>query len=225
MRNIRKPKPLRRRSVKQKHPAILKKLAIGFVIAVFAALVYMAIANKTDEAQQRIELQKTIQELQTTKANFEKVHTSSQAEKAKQDQLINELNKQLEEKEKALQAKRQANTAYAATPTVRPTGGTCEQWMTQAGIPLSSAALQLIKNESGCNPGAVNPSSGACGIPQALPCSKLPCSLSDPVCQLRWMDAYVKERYNNWEGALSFWHCTGTCYNNYGPTVKTGTWY
>lgn len=115
----------------------------------------------------------------------------------------------------------------APTPVVKPVvvSGSCEDWITQAGIPLTNAVRTLIINESGCRPDAVNPSSGACGIPQALPCSKLPCTLQDPVCQLRWMDQYVKARYNTWEGALAFWKCKGVCYSNLGKTVKSSTWY
>lgn len=103
--------------------------------------------------------------------------------------------------------------------------GSCQDWMAQAGVPITAASTQLIINESGCRPDAVNPSSGACGIPQALPCSKMPCTLQDPVCQLQWMNNYVQERYNTWDSALSFWGCIGTCYSNYGATVKTTTWY
>lgn len=79
--------------------------------------------------------------------------------------------------------------------------------MTQAGIPHTEAADKLILNESGCNPRAYNKSSGACGIPQALPCSKLPQGIdTPPVDQLKWMDKYVKGRYGSWHGALSAWY-------------------
>lgn len=87
-------------------------------------------------------------------------------------------------------------------------GGNCEDWMRQAGIPVNATTKKLIINESGCKPHAKNPSSGACGIPQAWPCSKLPCELnnSGAVCQLKWMDSYVKGRYGSWDKALSFWY-------------------
>jgi uncharacterized protein YabE (DUF348 family) len=78
--------------------------------------------------------------------------------------------------------------------------GTCGEWIAAAGI-SNSVAIDLIARESGCNPAAINPSSGACGIPQALPCAKMGCSLSDPVCQLRWMQSYVMGRYGSWEAA------------------------
>lgn len=89
-----------------------------------------------------------------------------------------------------------------------PSGGTCESWLAQAGIPLTNATKTLIIKESGCRTNARNPSSGACGIPQAYPCSKLPCPLNDSgaVCQLQWMDNYVKNRYGSWDNALSTWY-------------------
>lgn len=83
--------------------------------------------------------------------------------------------------------------------------GNCGEWLTQAGI-TNSDAVWLIGKESGCNPGAVNRSSGACGIPQALPCSKLPCPLdaAGAVCQIKWMENYVQRRYGSWAAARSF---------------------
>lgn len=113
----------------------------------------------------------------------------------------------------------------APTPVIQPVSGSCEDWMTQAGIPITTATKTLIINESGCRHTAINPSSGACGIPQALPCSKMPCTLQDPVCQLKWMDNYIKQRYSTWNNALAYWNCIGYCTNNYGTVHKTATWY
>lgn len=65
---------------------------------------------------------------------------------------------------------------------------------------------ELIARESGFKPDAINPSSGACGLAQALPCSKMQCSLDmDGVdCQLNWIKGYVEQRYGNIEHALVF---------------------
>lgn len=87
---------------------------------------------------------------------------------------------------------------------VRSNSGSCADWMARAGIGGPDADF-LILHESGCRPDAINPSSGACGIPQALPCSKMKCTLQDPVCQLRWMDSYIKARYGSWANAKAFW--------------------
>lgn len=92
----------------------------------------------------------------------------------------------------------------------KPTGSH-QNWMKQAGFsPSEYAAIDYIVNhESSWNPQAVNPSSGAYGLPQSLPASKLASAGSDwrtnPITQLKWMRNYVNERYGGANGALAFW--------------------
>ena len=83
--------------------------------------------------------------------------------------------------------------------------GDCGSWLAGAGITDISNAMYVINNESGCNPRAINASSGACGIGQALPCSKMGCSMGDGQCQMIWMNNYVMERYGSWANAVSWW--------------------
>jgi resuscitation-promoting factor RpfB len=85
--------------------------------------------------------------------------------------------------------------------------GSKEDWMRAAGIPQSQWASvdYIVSRESGWNPRAVNKSSGACGLVQALPCSKLGANWSDPVTALRWQFSYVTARYGGYGGAVSFW--------------------
>lgn len=48
----------------------------------------------------------------------------------------------------------------------------------------------------------------ACGIGQALPCSKLRVvcpDLSDYACQDAWFTNYMTNRYGTWENAKAFW--------------------
>lgn len=89
--------------------------------------------------------------------------------------------------------------------------GSHADWMSQAGIAESdwSAAEILVQRESGWNPSAVNASSGACGLTQALPCSKLGGSWNDPIVALQWGDQYVKERYGGWQQALAHSYANG----------------
>jgi hypothetical protein len=69
-----------------------------------------------------------------------------------------------------------------------------------------SAKMFIYLHESGNNPSSVNTSSGACGLGQALPCSKLPCSLTDYVCQDNWFtNDYMIPRYHTWENAEEHW--------------------
>lgn len=62
----------------------------------------------------------------------------------------------------------------------------------------------IYHHESGCRTDAINPI-GACGLGQALPCSKMPCGLSDYECQDRWFTDYALERYGSWEAAYNYW--------------------
>lgn len=84
-------------------------------------------------------------------------------------------------------------------------GGSKDEWLTAAGIPREfwGAADAIISQESGWNPNARNPSSGACGLAQANPCSKVPGNPYDPVDSLRWMNGYVTGRYGGWQQALA----------------------
>jgi cell wall-associated NlpC family hydrolase len=76
----------------------------------------------------------------------------------------------------------------------------------------------LVMSESGWDYKATNPSSGAYGIPQSLPPSKLSSAGSDwqtsGDTQLRWMMDYVKSRYGSPDNAWSFhqknnWYASG----------------
>jgi len=82
--------------------------------------------------------------------------------------------------------------------------GTKTEWLAASAIPQEAwgAADFIVSQESGWNPNAVNPSSGACGLAQALPCSKVPGNPYDPVNSLNWMHGYVIGRYGSWEGAV-----------------------
>jgi len=65
---------------------------------------------------------------------------------------------------------------------------------------------ELIARESSFKPDAINPTSGACGLTQALPCKKMQCSLDlDGVeCQLEWVENYVATRYGTIDKAIVF---------------------
>lgn len=91
--------------------------------------------------------------------------------------------------------------------------------------PVGDAKAFIYHKESGNNPHAINKRSGACGLGQALPCSKMPCELADYACQDAFFTQYMEDRYGTWEKARAFWQCTGKCYNKYGSTIKRGTWW
>ncbi|PKI93297.1 hypothetical protein CW368_00545 [Actinomycetales bacterium SN12] len=86
-------------------------------------------------------------------------------------------------------------------------GGSKEEWMSAAGIASSDWPYvdYIVSKESGWNPNATNKSSGACGLVQALPCSKVPGNGYNPVDNLRWGNGYAVGRYGSWAGAYNFW--------------------
>lgn len=220
-------KPPSRRIVKQKKSItfrkkldnpVFKKLAIAFAIVVVALATYLTyLAPHTLEAKQRVELESTQHQLIETKRTLQEQKTLDAQQDAEKQKQLEEVQKKLEETEKALQAKRstpQSSVAYAAeAPASTPTrtytgGGNKEAWMAAAGIPQSDwwAVDSIVSRESSWNPNAVNASSGACGLAQALPCSKVGGNWSDPVTSLAWQYGYVKARYGGYPQAVAFWN-------------------
>jgi hypothetical protein len=86
-------------------------------------------------------------------------------------------------------------------------GGAPQEWMAAAGIPQSDWGYvdYIVSRESGWNPNATNASSGACGLVQALPCSKVPGGGYNPVANLQWANGYAVGRYGSWASAYAFW--------------------
>lgn len=92
-----------------------------------------------------------------------------------------------------------------------PVGGSLTEWMAQAGIAQSDwgYASSIIARESGGNYLAQNRSSGAYGLCQALPGTKMATAGADwrtnPVTQLRWCSSYAHSRYGSWAASYTFW--------------------
>jgi hypothetical protein len=68
---------------------------------------------------------------------------------------------------------------------------------------------QIITHESSWNMFAINPASGAYGLPQALPAYKMFSAGVDwpfnPVTQIRWAYEYMNQRYGSPNAAWVFW--------------------
>lgn len=101
--------------------------------------------------------------------------------------------------------------AAPATPAGPPAyagGGSPADWMASAGIPQSDWGYVdfIVSKESGWNPNATNRSSGACGLVQAYPCTKVPGGNGyDPIANLTWANGYATGRYGSWSQAYAFW--------------------
>ncbi len=100
-----------------------------------------------------------------------------------------------------------AAATVAAAPPMYTGGGSPAEWMAAAGLAESDWGYVdfIVSKESGWNPNATNASSGACGLVQALPCSKVPGSGYDPVANLTWANGYAVGRYGSWAQAYAFW--------------------
>lgn len=105
--------------------------------------------------------------------------------------------------------------------------------MTAFGFPASQWPFlkDLGMRESGWRTTIANPSSGAYGIPQALPGSKMASAGADwrtnPATQIRWMLQYIKERYGSPSGAISHhdannWYARGGRFRFAGSFARGG---
>ena len=177
-----------------------KWLLIGATVVTTAIVGLFYISVQADKqvkqlngtaSELRKELQNKQQNIDTLKQNIEN--------------QIQELNKRVEAR----------NTRVAVLPGVAvaraaSVEGTKADWMRQAGISeeLWGCVDALVTRESGWRVDATNRSSGAYGIPQSLPGTKMASAGADwqtnPVTQLRWMTGYVNARYGGFCQANSF---------------------
>ncbi len=102
--------------------------------------------------------------------------------------------------------------SFSSTATV---AGDKAALMEAAGIAESDFGYvdYIVNKESRWRPGAANSSSGAYGLCQALPASKMASAgadyLTNPITQLRWCLGYASGRYGSWAGAYSAWQVQG----------------
>lgn len=87
--------------------------------------------------------------------------------------------------------------------------------------------IRLWTGESGWVHTALNRASGAYGIPQALPASKMASAGADwqdnPVTQIRWGLNYIKSRYGSPAAALAFWLNHSPHWYDSGGDLQPGT--
>ena len=118
--------------------------------------------------------------------------------------LQSELQARAETKAKLAAASRDVINKATNTQTASAVSGNKHSWLSASNIPQDQwgNADYLVSKESGWNPNAVNPSSGACGLGQQLPCGKWAGAWNDPVAGLNGMHGYVMGRYGSWSAAV-----------------------
>ncbi|MEU7425287.1 transglycosylase SLT domain-containing protein [Streptomyces sp. NPDC040750] len=110
-----------------------------------------------------------------------------------------------------------AGMALASAPAqAAPTSATSAQAAAHKMIPDAAqfnAFSKIVERESGWNPSATNSSSGAYGLVQALPASKMSSAGADwktnPATQIKWGLDYMNSRYGSPVKAWSFWQANG----------------
>ncbi|MFE5141715.1 transglycosylase SLT domain-containing protein [Streptomyces fagopyri] len=103
--------------------------------------------------------------------------------------------------------------ALAAAPAqAATTSASSAQSIAHEMIPDATqftAFSKIVERESGWNPSATNAASGAYGLVQALPASKMSTAGSDwktnPATQIKWGLDYMNSRYGSPAAAWSFW--------------------
>ncbi|WP_235523377.1 transglycosylase SLT domain-containing protein [Cellulomonas sp. Root485] len=102
-------------------------------------------------------------------------------------------------------ATREAARRPGAVPSSVPVGDVKEYAASLVAADQWGCLDALFQRESGWNPAAMNKSSGAFGIPQALPGSKMASAGADwqtnPLTQVRWGVSYINGRYGSPCGA------------------------
>ncbi|MEW2163839.1 transglycosylase SLT domain-containing protein [Streptomyces sp. NPDC007084] len=111
-----------------------------------------------------------------------------------------------------------AGMVLAAAPAqaAAPTSASSAKAIAHKMIPDAgqfNAFSKIVEHESGWNPSATNSSSGAYGLVQALPGSKMASAGSDwktnPKTQIKWGLDYMNSRYGSPAGAWNFWQANG----------------
>lgn len=131
---------------------------------------------------------------------------AAEAERQKNEQKLTDVDTATNKPESSNNNQNSDKSSPVASVTGEKT-----DWMKAAGIPESDWQYvdYIIEHESGWNYRAVNASSGATGVCQALPGSRMATAGSDyldnPVTQLKWCHSYANERYGSWQQAYNAW--------------------
>ncbi|MFF9085182.1 transglycosylase SLT domain-containing protein [Streptomyces sp. NPDC014991] len=110
-----------------------------------------------------------------------------------------------------------AGMALTAAPAqAAPASASSAQAIAHKMIPDAAqfnAFSKIVEHESGWNPSATNSSSGAYGLVQALPASKMSSAGADwktnPATQIKWGLDYMNSRYGSPAQAWNFWQANG----------------
>jgi len=190
----------------------LATLVTAIVIGLIAVVVntnndvqlqQLDVKTKQNEINTLNELNETYKiKLKDAEGNAEQIKQLEQ-----EQQELKQENERLQQElaiKRAKQIEDKKNVAYAAKPIT----GDKQSWLKASGIPADQwwAVDVIVSRESGWNPNALNPTSGACGLGQQLPCGKWAGAWNDPVAALKGQYGYVVARYGGYTQAVAFWN-------------------
>lgn len=199
----------------------VKAWILPILVAVLITINAVVLTQFSDTSQKLVESQSTVVKTKNELQGVSEARRQLETEKTTIDTSLKEerlktesLNKENEQLKANLQAKKEAQAKLASqtrtvqniAPAVNVTGNKAS-WLAASGIPQHEWGYvdSIVSRESGWNPNAVNPSSGACGLGQQLPCGKWAGAWNDPVAALVAQYGYVKARYGGYAQAVAFW--------------------
>lgn len=151
--------------------------------------------------------------MQAAKDAVAKQQAAEKAEKAKKDAAAAEKERKEKEREEAAKDKVSRSSSRDAADFSPQSSYTVSQVQSMARQMVPGGQFQcfsnIVNHESTWNYKATNPSSGAYGLVQALPASKMSSAGADwrtnPATQIKWGLNYMNERYGSPCGAWDFW--------------------
>jgi hypothetical protein len=181
------------------------------VLIIFFVLVMIGQASSRQQAD--IKYGNTYNSLQSLTSDLQTVRKQKAANdtELKQKALHEaDLQRQIDDLSKQLQSKRAEQQTIAQkvinTVTLTKPVAAAPASTTVSGCGDNSYANFIYMHESGCSLYNPNRQSGACGLGQADPCSKLmnACPSMDYACENAFFNAYAA-KYGGWAGAYAFW--------------------
>ena len=168
--------------------------------------------TKTEELTKRLDaVDAAIKEAEANAEAERKAAEEAAAKAAAEKKAAEEAAAAQAQAAQQAQAQAQAQAASSGTKSFSDARSAFEQIVADYGIGASEKAMweYIINRESGFNHYATNASSGAYGLPQSLPGSKMASAGADwqtnPYTQLKWMYGYMTSRYGSIAGAYNFW--------------------
>ena len=196
MSNVKQEKRLR------KQPPV-KRNKTAIVISILLAITGVISAVYLYQYTHTAKLEKQYYKVQSELNNKNNQLESTVQDKVNLQKQVDELNKTKQDLEAQLQAKLAERQRLAALAQKQAQASSTKPAVAYS-LPANQAKAFIYQKESGNNPAAVN-SIGCRGLGQACPGSKLPCSNTDYACQDAWFTNYALQRYGSWEAAYNFW--------------------